>query len=336
MPKIVRLHAFGSVENLKIDELPSQPLKADEARIKIQAACISRDNFMLINAHDFSAYGFPVPELPSKLCYEASGIVTEVGEEVDGSWVGKKVAPNLFIDEIKYGMLGEEAVIPASFLCEYPHNLSPQEAAAFWVPYLTAYGGLKSVATVKKGDYIAITAGASSVGLAAIQIARDLGAIPIAVIRSSAKKEKLLELGAAHVIATKEENYAERIIEITSGNGIQLTFDPIGGSILKDLIAGAAQRGTIIQYGVLGNEPVTFPLPEIIAKDLTIKGYSVGGGLLFDNAKAAEARRYILEGLSNGTFVPRVAKVFPLENITDAYSYLNSSEQLGRIVISTE
>ncbi|MBS1949248.1 MAG: zinc-dependent alcohol dehydrogenase family protein [Bacteroidetes bacterium] len=333
MSKIVRLHKFGSTDHLKIDEVPSQELKKGEVRLKIDTASISRDNSMLINADKFADYGFPVPQLPTKLGYEASGTVTEVGEGVNPSWIGKKVAPAFGLDEIKYGMLGEEAVIPASFLIEYPQNLTPEQATAFWVPFLTAYGGLTFASTIKKGDFVAITAATSSVGLAAIQIVNDLGGVPIAVIRTSGKKEKLLQLGAAHVIATREENYVERIAEITSQKGVSVTFNPIGGSLLDQLVIGASNFGTIVQYGILASEAAVLSLPQIISKELTFRGYTVGA-MMSDKNRAEEAQNYILERLANGKFTPKVAKVFPLEKIHEAYAYLDANEEMGRIVIA--
>lgn len=333
MPKIVRLHQFGSIKNLKIDELPSQKLKQGEVRLKIDTASISRDNTMLINADKFADYGFPVPQLPTKLCYEASGTVVEVSEGVNASWIGKKVAPAFGLDEIQYGMLGEEAVIPASFLIEYPENLTPEQATAFWVPFLTAYGGLTFASTIKKGDFVVITAATSSVGLAAIQIINDLGGIPIAIIRKSDKKEKLLQLGANQVIATQEENYTQRIAEITKQKGVAVTFNPIGGSSLDDLVIGTSNLGTIVQYGILASDSVAISLPQIISKEITFRGYTVGA-MMSDKTRAEEAQNYILERLANGTFSPKVAKVFPLEELQEAYAYLDNNEEMGRIVVA--
>lgn len=333
MKKIVRLHGFGGPQHLKIDEVAFQPLKAGEARISITAACISRDNHMLFNANLFARYGFPVPALPSKLGYEASGIVTEVGEGVDTSWIGKRVAPFFGIDEIEYGMLGEEAVIPASFLVEYPSNLNDEQAAAIWVPFLTAYGGFVNIANVSKGDFVVITAAASSVGLASIQMVKDLGAVPIAVIRSANKREKLLEAGAEHVIVTNDEDYVERVQNITGGLGAGVTFDPISGPFLDQVIAGAAYGGIVIQYGMLSNEPVKFPLKNVMVKNLSIRGYTVGS---LNAHQGEDAKKYILERLADGRFTPSVAKVFKLDQIQEAYAFLNSSEQFGRVVISTK
>lgn len=204
---------------------------------------MNRDHFTFMSGHQFRGHGFVQPELPSRLGYEAAGVVEAVGEGVDRSWIGKRVAPVPGFDESRYGTLGEEAVVPGGVLSEYPPNLTSAQAAAFWVPYLTAYGGLVSIGHVEQCDAVSIPAASSSVGLAAIQFVRDVGATAIAVTRTSAKKDALLSLGADHVVVTEEEDYQGRIREITSGNGVRVTFDPVGGPFLEQLAAASAPGG---------------------------------------------------------------------------------------------
>ena len=157
-------------------------------------------------------------------------------------------------------MLGEEAIVHASELAEYPARLSSTEAAAIWMQYLTAYGALIAFGRITSGDFVVITAASSSVGLAAIQIVNVEGAIAIATTRTSKKRAELLSLGADHVIATGEEDLTQRVNEITGGKGARLIFDPIGGPFIEQLVAAAAQGGTIFEYGWLSLQPTPFPL----------------------------------------------------------------------------
>jgi len=334
MTKIVRLHAFGGPENLKIDELVSPQPGAGEALLRIEAAGINRDHNTFMSGHQFSGVGFIQPELPSRLGYEAAGIVLEVGEDVDRSWVGKKVAPFFGFDESKYGLLGEEALVPANFLIEYPANLTAIQAAAFWVPYLTAYGALVPIANVGSGDFVSIPAASSAVGLAAIQIVHDAGAKVIAITRTPDKRAELLSLGADYVVVTAEEDYVSRIMEITGGKGVRITFDPVGGPFLEQLAMAAAPGGIIIEYGRLSNQPAPFPLMPVIGKGLTVRGY-----ILSEFARNPEmtetAKKYLLDRLADGRFVPKIARTFPLELITEAYQYLMTNEQIGRVIINS-
>src|SRR4029077_7426719 len=106
----------------------------------------------------------------------------------------------------QYGVYGEAAIVPANALAVYPEKLTPKEGTSIWMQYLTAYGALISHAQITKGDFVIITAASSSVGIAAIQMVNAEGAISIATTRTSKKKATLTEVGATHVIATREED----------------------------------------------------------------------------------------------------------------------------------
>jgi NADPH:quinone reductase-like Zn-dependent oxidoreductase len=136
-----------------------------------------------------------------------------------------------------YAMLGEEVIAPVAALGEYPAKLSPVEGAAVWMQYLTAYGALIAIAHLAKGEFVVIPA-ASSVGIAAIEIAKAEGAISIATTRKRNKKAELLFLGADHVIATEEEDIVARVKEITGSKGARVIFDPVAGPFY-----GKAGRG---------------------------------------------------------------------------------------------
>jgi NADPH:quinone reductase-like Zn-dependent oxidoreductase len=333
MPRTVRFYAFGGPENLKIEDAPSQQPGPGEVRLRVEAAGLNRDQFTFMSGHHFSGHRFVQPTLPSRLGCEVSGVVEAVGEGVDRSWIGKPVAPVAPFDQNRYGTLGEEAVVPGDILSEYPSNLTPAQAAAFWVPYLTAYGALVAIAHVKKGDLVSIPAASSAVGLAAIQIVRDAGATSIAVTRSSAKKDALRSLGADHIIVTQEEDYESRISDITSGNGVRITFDPVGGPFLEQLAAASAPGGIIVEYGRLSGQPAPFPLVPVVGKGLTLRGYTVSE-IVREPQGIAATKKYICDRLADCRFVPRIAKMFQLDQTVDAYRYLESNQQIGRVVVT--
>src|SRR5260370_5988753 len=111
-----------------------------------------------------------------------------------------------------------------------------------------------------KGVFVVLPAASSSVGLAAMEIARVEGAISIATTRKSNKKAELLSLGASHVIATEDEDFVARVNEITGGKGARVIFDPVAGPFLEKLAQAAAPSGIIFQYGALSMQPTPFPL----------------------------------------------------------------------------
>jgi NADPH:quinone reductase-like Zn-dependent oxidoreductase len=193
------------------------------------------------------------PVLPSKIGYEASGIVEAIGRDVNRSWLGKTVSTLPAFPANKYGVYGEVAVVPVTAIAEYPAHLSFEEGTSIWI--LTAYGALIREGKLSRGDFVLITAASSSVGIAAIEIAKAEGAISIAATRSEKKKAQLLELGANHVVVTDEEDLSERVNAITAGEGTRIIFDPIGGRALETLAAAASPSGIIFEYGIMAEDP---------------------------------------------------------------------------------
>jgi NADPH:quinone reductase-like Zn-dependent oxidoreductase len=328
MPKIIRFHQLGGPEVLRFEEAePQQPGKG-EVRIRVQASGLNRAESVYMRGKYFEQ-----PRFPSRLGYEVAGVVEAVGKGVDASWVGKPVATVPGFSQNRYGTLGEEAVVPVAVLGEYPANLTPVQAAAIWMQFLTAYGALVLVGRIKAGDFVSIPAASSSVGLAAIQIVRDHGATAIAVTRTAAKREELLALGAHHVIVSENENYPARIKEITSGKGVRITFDPVAGPGIEQLAEGAAIGGHLVEYGALAGAPTPFPIMAAMAKGLNIHGYTLLQ-ITHSRAIAAKAKKYVFDRLADGRFVPKIARTFPFAQTIEAYEYLESNQQVGKVVIT--
>jgi NADPH:quinone reductase-like Zn-dependent oxidoreductase len=199
--------------------------------------------------------------------------------------------------------------------------------------YLTAYGALIDIAQLRRGDFVVITAASSSVGLAAIQIANRVGATPIAVTRTSGKASALLEAGAAHVIASAEEDLDARLADIAGPEGVRVVFDPIGGPIFEPLTAAMAPGGILIEYGGLSPDPTPFPLFTVLGKSLTLRGYLVHE-IVGDPARLEAAKAFILAGLEAGVLKPIIARTFAFEQIVEAHRFLESNEQFGKIVVT--
>ncbi len=328
MPKIVRFYQTGGPENLKLEEAPSQQPGEGEAKLRVQAVGLNRAEAMYMRG-----YYFEQPVLPSRIGYEAAGVVEAVGPGGDQGLVGKQVATVPGYSMNKYGVLGEEAIVPANAIHEYPAKFSPAEAASIWMQYGTAYGALIQFGQLKAEDFVVITAASSSVGLAAIQIVKAEGATAIATTRTSKKREELLQLGADHVIVAEEEDLAQKVQQISGGKGARIIFDPVGGPFIEKLAAAAAPGGVIFEYGVLSMQPTPFPAMSAIGKGLSIRGYTV---LEINNNPpyAQAAKQYIFDRLQDGRFHPKIAKIFPLAQSADAYNYLESNAQVGKVVIT--
>jgi NADPH:quinone reductase-like Zn-dependent oxidoreductase len=327
MPKIVRFYETGGAEVLKIEELPLIEPGANEVRIKVEAIGLNRAEVMFRQGHYLEN-----PVLPSRLGYEAAGIVDAIGPGTTGLQIGDRVSTIPSFSMGTYGVYGESAVVPAYAVAPYPENLSPVEGTAIWMQYLTAFGALIEFGHLHKDDTVLITAASSSVGLAAIQITKSVGATAIAITRGTDKKAVLIGVGADHVVVTDEQNLVESVMSLTSGKGVNMVFDPIAGPLLGELAGAAAPGATIFAYGALSTEPTTFPLFAALAKGLTVRGYT-----LFEIVKNAESlargKQFIYRGLESGKLKPIIDRTFPLESIVEAHKYMESNRQKGKIVV---
>jgi NADPH:quinone reductase-like Zn-dependent oxidoreductase len=329
--KIVRFHETGGPEVLKIEKMPLPIPGEGEVRLRVHAIGLNRAEIMFRTGQYLLE-----PHFPSKIGYEASGIVEAVGPGVDDNMIGKKYSTVPCFDLGKYGVYGEVAIVPAYALAAYPEKLSFIEATSIWMQYLTAYGALVHYGKIGKPDYVLITAASSSVGLAAIQVVRAQGATSIVTTRTAKKKAELLALGADHVIVTQDEDLCARVQEITQGKGVTVVFDPIAGSGVNRLAETLAPGGTLFIYGNLSSEPTTpFPLFPALSKGLSVRGYT-----LFEIVAQPELRRegekYIVKHIENGTFKTKIAKTFTLDNIIEAHTYMQSNEQIGKIVVTVK
>jgi len=328
MVRIVRFHRLGGPEVLEIEQgdVP-EPL---EGEVRIQARA-----FGLNRAETLFRRGVYIeqPDLPSGTGLEMAGVVESVGRRVTGLSVGDRVALVPPISMRTAPAHAELVNVAAEFVVPIPASQSFEEAAATWMAYLTAYGALLELAALGAGDRVVITAASSSVGLAAIQIANAVGAVPIAVTRSDLKRAALFAAGAAHVVVSDREGIADIVRGILGDGAPRVLFDAVGGRLLPELVAAAANGGIIISYGAQDAVPSELPPAALLAKSLTLRGYLVHE-LIRDAPKLAAAKAFVLKHLASGALRPTISQTFPLEEIQQAYECLESSEQFGKIVVT--
>ena len=327
--KIVRFDEFGDADVLKLEEEPISELAGNEVRIRIEAMSLNRADALFRSNKYVIQPTFP----RSRIGTDAAGVIVAVGNDVKVLEVGDRVIAGLGFDMSKYGTHGETAILPAEFVHRYPDFLTPAEAASITIPFVTAWGALIDQGEMNEGDHVVITAASSSVGVAAIQLARAVGAIPIAVTRSGKKRHALLDAGAAHVVVTENVDLGERVREITGGNGARLVFDAVGGKTLEALDGIAGNRSIVFLYGAfdLGSPPV--PMIPAITKEIRIWGYMVYS-VHNSPERLKRAFGYIYDTMRTKGMRPVIDKVFPLSEYAEAHRYLESNEQVGRVVVT--
>ncbi len=328
MSRVVRFHELGGPEVLRVESLPDREPAAGQVRLKVDAIGLNRAEALF--RRDLYTQK---PELPSRIGYDAVGVVDAVGPGVEGVRVGDRVATVPAFKMSEFGVYGDHAVVPAQALAPWPDALPAPQAAALWMAWLTVWGGMVEDGELRAGDWVLLTAAASSVGVAAIQTARAHGAKTIATTRTRAKSDALLDAGADHVVVTQEQDLTARVLEITGGHGADVAFDAVAGPAITGVAAAMAMRGRLVVYGYLGGMQAPLPLVPLLRQRFTLRAHSVFR-TTSDAAALARAKEYVMDGVRRGAFRPRVDRVFALDQIVEAHRALEGDQQFGKIVVT--
>ncbi|NIE63090.1 zinc-dependent alcohol dehydrogenase family protein [Burkholderia sp. Ax-1719] len=327
MSKAVRFNRIGAPEVLEIVEVSVPAPRATEVQIKVHALGINRAEIM----YRTGQYVID-PQFPAQLGYEAAGDVVAVGSDVTGISVGDKVAVIPAFSFADYGMYGEIVNAPAHAVVKTPDGVTDEEAAATWMAFTTAYGALINMANLGRGETVILGAATSSVGLAAIQVAKMVGATTIALTNSPSKVEALRKAGADHVFLSSATDLAERVMEITAGNGARVAFDPVGGPNARSIIQSLSFDGIFFQYGALDPRDIPVPVMDILSRHISVRGYE-----LFEITTVADrlegAKEFITRGLASKALRPIIDRVFEFDEIAEAQRYMEAGSQVGKIVV---
>ncbi len=330
--RVVRFHESGAPEVLWIeDESPKEP-GAGELLLRVEAIGLNR-----AEAAFRAGQYLEQPEFPARLGYEASGRVMAVGDGVSGFSAGDAVCVLPGFAMSRYGVYGDWALAPAEAVIRRPQGMSAVTGAAVWMAYLTAYGAIVDLANIGAGDAVVITAASSSVGIAAIQLCKLLGAVPIALTRDAGKVEALRRQGADHVIVGTAETAVDDVAKATNARGARLVFDPVAGPGVNALAEMLAPGGQLVLYGNLSGKAAETPFPffAAVGKGLALRGYLVFE-LIRQRERLDNAVAFISEGLAQKRLDPVIARTFRLDEIVEAHRYLESNQQIGKILVTTD
>ncbi|GAA2619055.1 zinc-dependent alcohol dehydrogenase family protein [Actinomadura fulvescens] len=330
MARTVLFHELGGPEVLRVEDVEVGEPGPGEVRVRVDAIGLNRAEALFRSGH----YIETVRRFPARLGTEAAGEIEAVGEGVTGLEPGQQVSVIPTFSQNDYGVYGERAIVPAAAVVHRPEGVDAIEGAAVWMPYLTAYGALVEVGGMRAGDAVVLNAASSSVGLAAIHIANRVGATPIALTRTAAKKDALLKEGAAEVIMTSEESVVERVPVLTGGRGAEFVFDAVAGPGVLDLAKIVAPGGTLVEYGALSGEVTPYPGFELGMPALNMRTYTVYETTT-DPVRLRRAVAFVASGMRTGAFRPVVDRTFDLGDVVEAHRHLESNTQVGKIVIAT-
>lgn len=327
MSKAVHFNRIGAPEVLEIVDIEVPAPQADEVQIKVRALGINRAEIM----YRTGQYVID-PRFPAKLGYEAAGDVVAVGANASGFAIGDQVAVIPAFSFAEYGMYGEVVNAPAHAVAKTPAGVSYEEAAATWMGFTTAYGALINMGALGEGDTVILGAATSSVGLAAIQVAKMVGAVSVALTNSPGKVESLRKAGADHVLMSNAADLVERVMAITNGKGARVAFDPVGGPNARSILQAMSVDGIFFQYGALDSRDIPVPVMDILSKHITVRGYE-----LFEITTVPErlegAKEFISRGLASKALRPVIDRVFDFNDIAEAHRYMEAGSQVGKIVV---
>ncbi len=325
MSRVVVFNEYGGPDVLQIVEQSVAQPAAGEVRVGVEAIGVNRLD-ALVRAGDAPR---PIALPGARLGVEAAGRIDAVGPGVDGVAVGDPVLVTALPEMDTNGAYAEQLVLSEQRVIARPAGLDAVPAAALWVTYSTAYGGLVEKAGMRPGDRVLITAASSGVGLAAIQIANQIGAVPIAVTRRAEKESALLAAGASAVIAGDRDDLPARIRELTDGAGVELICDSVMGPGIVELAGTARIGGTLVTIGWLDPRPTPFPMHP-----LTIHRYMSFEHTL-DPVVVRRMAAFFDAGVRTGALAPAVDRVFGLDEVRAAHRHLEHAARVGKIVLTT-
>lgn len=333
MSKVVEFEQLGSPEVLRIVDRDVPEPMPDEVQISVQAAGLNRAELLF-----FAGQYLSEPSLPSRVGVEASGVVTAVGSSVSNIAIGDEVSVFPTIDMNRYGLIGELANVPQWSVVPKPDTTSFVDAAAFWMAYGTAWGGLVQTGglTESSQKWVVISAASSSVGLAAIDIAKAMGATVIVTTRGRQKSEFLKIYGADYVVITDDEDFVDRVHSITNGRGFDIAFDPINGAFVEALVNAASREAVIVEYGGLSGELAPLPFFSMIRKGVTLRTFHLGFDLAEHPERLDRLKAYLMPRLQSGEFRTLIDGSFKLEETRLAYEHLASNQHIGKIVVELQ
>src|SRR5574338_76657 len=322
--KAVIVSKPGGAEQLKLGETAVPIPKENEILVKVHDAALNRADILQREGK------YPPPAGASKLPgLEIAGEVYSIGTSVKKWKTGDKV-----FGLLPGGGYAEFAVINEQMANKIPANLSYEEAASIPEVFLTAYQALAWLARLEKGERILIHAGASGVGLAAIQIAGIIGA-EIFITASAAKHEICRKMGAQHTIDYKTEDFAVRIKELTDSKGVDVIIDFIAGPYFSRNLDSLARDGRLVLLATLGGGKTTdADIRQILTKRLTIIGSTLRSRTIDYQIKLNEDfMNFAHDKFQNGLLKPVIDRIFDWKDAADAHRVMEANTNMGKLVL---
>lgn len=319
--KAVRYHEFGGPEVLRLEEVPDPEPGDGDVLVRLAASGV--------NPAEVSRRGGrmgQVVDFPAMLGIEGAGVVAQVGKDVTSVSVGDRV----IVRQPPYSY-AEFVAVPERSVYAVPDNLSLVEASTVTIIYTTAWSALRVRGGGEAGGTVLVQAAASGVGIAAIQLAKQVGMTVLGTASSAEKLEWAAGYGLDHGINYVEQDFAAEAKRLTDGRGVDVIVDGIGGDVLAKGITALARGGRLSVFGGAGGRETAFPVADLYRNGVSILG--AGGG-----QTPREDFEMILGWFGEGKLRPTIDRTWPLAEAVEAHRYQESRQIKGKsaLVISED
>ena len=322
--RAARVHEYGTPDVIRVEDVDAPVPGPGEALVDVHAASVNFPDVLVVaDRYQISA---PVPFTPGS---EFAGVVRAVGPDVTGVAPGDAVMASTLV-----GAFAEQVTVPAHVLTPVPEGVDLRLAAAFAICHLTAYHSLRTVAEVRPGDWVVVLGAAGGVGLAAVEVAKYLGANVLAAASSPEKLEQCRQVGADALVDYEREDLKVRIRELTGG-GADVVIDPVGGRYSEPALRSTRWGGRFVVVGFAAGEIPRIPLNLIMLKGVVLKGFEFLTFSTHDPEHARRDRDELFELLRSGVIRPRVSSTFALDEVVDALQLVADRKAVGKVVITT-
>ena len=322
--KAVLCRQFGPPESLVVEDLPSPQAGADEVVVSVKAASVNFPDVLIIqNKYQLK------PPLPFSQGSELAGVVKAVGAGVKSVKAGDRV-----IAFTSYGAFAEECLVPAARLVPMPVGMDFVTAASFLLTYGTAHHALTNRVATRPGEALLVLGAAGGVGLAAVEVGKGLGLRVIACASSEDKLAVCRQHGADETINYATEDLREGIKRVTGGKGVDLIYDPVGGSYAEAALRSSAWRARLLVIGFASGEIPRIALNLPLLMERTIIGVYWGEWARRTPAEFAAAVKELGKWFAQGKLKPHVSSRYPLEQAAAALNELAARKAKGKVVLT--
>jgi NADPH:quinone reductase len=321
--KALMCHAYGPIADLRLEEVPTPTPGAAQVLIKVEAASINFPDALIVQG----LYQFK-PPLPFSPGAELAGVVEAVGDEVKDLKPGDRV-----IASTMHGSFAQWCLADANRVLPLPAGMDFELGAAFVLTYGTSLHALQQCARLQAGETLLVLGAAGGVGLAAIEIAKAMGARVIAAASSAEKLALCKKVGADELINYDEEELRRRVDALTDGRGADVVYDPVGGSYSETALRATAWRGRFLVVGFAAGEIPKIPLNLALLKERAIIGVFWGDAMRRDPAQHLANMKRLSEWFAAGKVRPVISERVPLAGAADAIARMANRQVMGKVVV---